>query len=78
MAGSHLSILGPCKTYNALLDRNAVASGKYHEATCELMSLAGKREDARFAEAKRYCEICFKNCKRTVAAMRAHKATHRC
>lgn len=77
MARFHLSFCF-CRTYSALLVRNSVASGKYHEATSKLMLLAGQRQAARFAEAKRYCETCLRNCRRTAAAMRAHKAAHRC
>ena len=68
----------PCKTFAALLRCNAVASTKYHEATSELMSLAGQLRAAGFAEAKHNCEICLDECKRTAAAMRAHKTTHGC
>ena len=78
MAESHLPIFVPCRTYSALLSLNAVASGKYHEATSDLMSLAGQGKFAIFAKARRNCEICLKDCKRTAAAMRAHKAAHGC
>ena len=78
MAGSHFPLFVPCKTYSALLDCHSMASGKYHEATSELVSLAGQRKYALFAEAKRNCEICLRDCNRTAAAMRAHKAAHRC
>ncbi len=77
MAQFDLPSFSPCRTYGALLDRNAVASSKYHEATSELVSLAGQQK-AGFAEAKRNCEISLDDCKRTIAAMRAHKAAHRC
>ena len=62
MAESHLPFLGPCETYSALLDRHSVASSRYHQATSELVFLAGKQWSARFAEAKRHCEICLSNC----------------
>lgn len=78
MAELDLTFLGACETYGALLDRNAVASAKYHEATSELVSLAGQEKAARFPEAKRNCETCLDECKRTAAAMRAHKAAHGC
>ena len=70
--------LSPCKTYGTLLDRNALASANYHKATSELVSLAGQEKAAGFVEAKRNCEICLDECKRTAGAMRAHKAAHRC
>ena len=78
MAEFHLADLCPCHTYNALLHCHAAASARYHDATTELVSLAGHGDDARFVEAKQNCEICLEDCKRTVAAMRAHKAAHRC
>lgn len=78
MAESHLSRFVPCGTYSALLDRNAVASAKYHDATSELMSLAGQGDDAAFAEAKRNCDGCLDECHRTAAAMRVHKDAHGC
>lgn len=78
MAESHPPRFRPCYRYSALLNRNAAASGKYHEATSDLMSLAGQGKAANFAEAKRSCEICLDECKRTAGAMRAHKAAHRC
>ena len=78
MAESHLPRFRPCHTYSALLDRNAVASSKYHKATSELMSLAGQQNAARFAESRQNCEDCLDVCKLTAAAMRAHKAAHRC
>ena len=78
MAESHLSRFVPCGAYGALLDRNAVASAKYHGATSELMSLVGQGDDARFAEVKRNCAACLDECHRTAAAMRAHKAAHGC
>ena len=77
MAESHRPLI-PCATYSALLDRSAVASAKYYEATSELVSLAGKQKAAGFAEAKRNCETCLDDCKRTTAAMRAHKVVHGC
>ncbi len=78
MAEFDLTFLSPCRTYGALLDRNAVASARYHKATSELVSLAGRQKAAGFAEAKQNCEACLDECKRTVAAMRAHKAAHQC
>jgi hypothetical protein len=78
LAESHLPPFGPCITYSALLDRRAIASSEYFEALSELLFLAGKQNSARFGEAKRNCEICLRNCERTVAAMRAHKAAHGC
>ena len=67
-----------CKTYNFLVDRHSVASTKYYEATTELVFLAGKQKQVRFADAKRNCETCLTNCKRTAEAMHAHKALHGC
>lgn len=78
MAESHFPLFGPCVRYSALLDSNAAASSRYHEATCELVSLAGRRNAAAFAEAKRNCERCLDECKCTAAAMRTHKAAHGC
>ena len=78
MAESHFSLFGPCIKYSALLDRNATASTRYHEATSELVSLAGQKKAEAFAEAKHHCETCFGECKRTTAAMQAHKAAHGC
>jgi len=78
MAESHLPLFAPCVIYSALLDRHSVASSKYFKAFSELMFLAGKQNRARFGEAKRNCEICLRTCKRTAAAMRTHKAAHRC
>ena len=78
MAESHLSLFSPCTTYSALLDRNAVATSRYHHATSELMSLAGQQNAAGFAEAKSNCESCLDECKRTAGAMRTHKAVHGC
>lgn len=78
MAESHFSLFGPCITYSALLDRNVVAASRYHEATSQLVSLAGHQKAENFTEAKRYCEACFDECKRTAAAVRAHKAVHGC
>ena len=78
MAQLEFLSFSPCAIYGALLDRNVVASGKYHDATSELMYLAGQREYARFAEAKRNCEIRLDECKRTTDAMRTHRATHGC
>lgn len=78
MAESHFPLFGPCIAYSALLDRNAAASTRYHEATSELVSIAGLQKHADFREAKRNCEICLDDCKRTTAAMRAHKAAHGC
>lgn len=78
MAESHFSLFGPCTTYSALLDRNCVASSEYYAALSELVLLAGTENGALFAEAKLNCQICLRNCKRTTAAMRAHKAAHRC
>ena len=80
MAETHLSLsfFIPCQTYGALLDRNVTASAKYHEATSELMSLAGTQKTAEFAEAKRNCEACLDDCKSTATAVRAHKAAHGC
>lgn len=67
-----------CHTYSALLDLSVVASAKYHEATSELVSLAGQQKVAGFAEAKQNCETCLDECKRATAAMTAHKAAHGC
>ena len=67
-----------CATYSALLDRHSVASSNYHDAASELVLLAGKQKSARFAEAMRKCQICLMNCKRSAAAMHAHKAAHGC
>jgi hypothetical protein len=78
MAESHFPFLGPCIAYSALLDRSCVASSEYYEAVSALVPLAGKQKAASFAEAKRNCEISLKNCKRTAAAMRAHKVAHGC
>ena len=78
MAESHLPRFFPCHIYSALLDRNAVASSKYHEATSELMLLAGQQNAARFAESKQNCKDSLDDCKRTAAATRAHKAAHGC
>jgi hypothetical protein len=78
MAESHLLFFVPCFTYGALLDLHCVASSKYHEATSELVSLAGRQKNAHFAEAMRNCEICFRNCKLTTAAMHVHKDAHGC
>lgn len=78
MAESHTPLFGPCITYSSLLDRNCMASSRYCKALSELLFLAGRQNRAGFAEAKRNCEICLTNCKRTAAAMRAHKAAHRC
>ena len=68
----------PCERYGALLDRNVIASTKYYEATSELVSLSGQLNAEGFAEAKRNCEACLDECKRTAAAMRAHKIAHGC
>ena len=78
MARLDLSFFGPCHTFSILLDHNALASAKYHEATSKLVSLAGQQKAAGFAEAKRHCETCLAECKRTASALRAHKAAHRC
>ena len=78
MAEFDLTFLRPCKTYGALLDHNATASARYHDATSELVSIASQENAAGFAEAKRNCEICLDECKRTASAIRAHKATHGC
>ena len=78
MAEFDLQSLSPCETYGGLLDKNASASSRYHEATSELVCLAGQQDFARFAEAKRSCETCLDDCKRTADAMRAHKAAHGC
>ena len=78
MAEFDFPFTSPCQTYGALLDRNAVASSEYHQATSELVSLAGRQEVAGFAQAKRNCVTCLDECKRTAAAMRAHKAAHGC
>lgn len=78
MAERYLSLFGPCITYSALLNLNAMASAKYHAATSELVSLAATGAPVRFAEAKRNCKTCLRTCKRTTAAMRAHKAAHGC
>ena len=78
MAESHLSRFRPCHTYSVLLDRNVVASAKYHQATSELVSLAGQEKAPGFAEAKHNCETCLDECKRTAAALRTHKTAHRC
>lgn len=78
MAESHLPFFGPCITYTALLDRNCIASSKYCDALSELLVFAGKQKSARYAVAKRNCEICLTNCKRTAEAVRAHKAAHGC
>jgi hypothetical protein len=51
-----------------------VESAKYHNATSELVSLAGHGKDAGFAEEKRNCEIGLDDFKHAVDAMRAHKA----
>ena len=75
---ANLTSLRLCKTYGALLDRNALASANYHKATSELVSLAGQEEAAGFAGAKLNCETCLDECKRTAAAIRAHKAAHGC
>ena len=72
------SFFTPCAKYGALLDRNVVASGRYHEATSELVSLAGQDKAANFAEARRRCETCLDECRRTAGAMRAHRAAHGC
>lgn len=71
----HFSIFGPCTTFSALLDLNFVASSEFYAALSELVRLSGK---AGYAEAKRNCEICRANCKRTTAAMRAHRTAHGC
>ena len=76
MAVSHLPLF--CTTYSALVDRHSVATGRYYEAVADLVLLAGKQKGARFAEAKQICVICLAKCKRTAAAMHAHKAAHRC
>lgn len=78
MAESHFPLFGLCITFSALLDRNAVASSQYHEATSELLSLAGQKKAESFADAKRHCEACLDECKRSAGAMRAHKAAHGC
>lgn len=78
MAESHFRFFGPCITCSVLLDRHSMASSRYYEATSELVFLAGKQKSERFAEAKRNCEICLRNCKHTAAAMHAHKAAHGC
>lgn len=78
MAEFDLPSLSFCKTYGVLLDRNVVASSRYHDATSELMSLAGTQKATEFAEAKRNCETCLDDCKRTVTAMRAHRTAHGC
>lgn len=78
MAESHFPLFGPCIRYSALLDRNVTASSRYQDATSKLLSLAGQQNAAGFAEAKRNCEACLDECIRTTAAMRAHKAAHRC
>ena len=77
MAESHFQFF-PCRTYSALLDHVFAASSMYCKAVSELVFLAGKEKSARFAEAKRNSAICFRNCKRTAAAMHAHKAAHGC
>ena len=78
MAESNLPSFRPCHIYRVLLDHNVVASSQYHEATSQMFSLAGQQKAAGFAEAKRNCEARLDECKRTVAAMRAHKAAHGC
>ncbi len=78
MAESSLPRFSPCHTYSALLDRNAVASSQYHAATSQLVSLAGQDKAGAFAEAKRNCDTRLDECKRTTAAVRAHKAAHGC
>ena len=78
MAESHFPFFAPCIAFSVLLDRNCVASGEYYDAVSALVFLAGKQKAASFAEAKRNCEICLKNCERTAAAMRAHKVAHGC
>lgn len=67
-----------CKKYSFLLDRHSIASTKYHQATCRLISLAGQSKPVPFAEAKQNCEICLNDCKRTAAAVLNHKAAHGC
>ena len=78
MAESHFPPLGPCITYSVLVERNCVASSQYCRALSELSFLAGKQQRARFAEAKRQCENCLRNCKRTMEEIRAHRAAHGC
>ena len=78
MAELDLSFFSPCGTFGALLDRNVVASTKYHEASSELLSLAGQQKAAGFAKAKQNCKNCLDECKRTTAALRAHRAAHGC
>ena len=78
MAEAHVLFFAPCKTYSTLLDRHSVASGIYCKAVSELVFLAGKQKGESFQEAKRNCEILHRNCKRTAAAMHAHKAKHGC
>ena len=67
-----------CKRYSVLLDRHSVASTRYHQATSRLISLAGQSQPDRFAEAKQNCDACLNHCKQTAAAMRIHRANHRC
>ncbi len=78
MAESHLPLFDVCVTYSALLEHNCVASSQYCQALSKLAFLAGKQKSSLFAEAKRNCETCLTNCKRTAEAMRAHEATHGC
>jgi hypothetical protein len=78
MAEPHLPVFARCITYAALLERNCAASSKYFDAVSVLVFLAGKQKAACFAEAKRNCETCLKDCRRTAAALRAHRAAHGC
>ncbi len=78
MAEPYLALSGYCIAYNALLDRNCMASRRYCEALSELMFLAGRQDSSRFADAKRNCNTCLADCRITAEKMHSHKAAHGC
>ena len=62
--------------FHDLVERNCLATTRYHAAITKLTALAGRGKAASFEAAKLNCKLCLDDCRRTRDAVREYRAAH--
>lgn len=67
-----------CHTYSSLLEEHCIATSNYLKAILVLTRLAGFGNAPAFGDAKRQCDNCLDECRRTRDLAKRHKSSHGC
>jgi hypothetical protein len=67
-----------CSVYVQLLTEYHVATAEYSAATSNLFTVSGNGDKLSFSEGHEMAELAHARCQRTLAAVKLHRAEHRC